>query len=64
MINQLLKRLEFDHLGIKSILSYQIILQITFVLRFTRSFTISSTIRIGHGIDDTEEVKEQDKFLV
>ena len=64
MINQLLKRLEFDHLVIKSILSYQIIFQITFVLRFTRSFTISSTIRIGHGIDDTEEVKEQDKFLV
>ena len=64
MINQLLKKLEFDHLLIISILSYQIILQITFVLRFTRSFTISSTIRIGHGIDDIEEVKEHDKFLV
>lgn len=64
MINQLLKKLEFDHLLIISILSYQIILQITFVLRFTRSFTISSTIRIGHEMDDSEEVKEQDNFLV
>ena len=40
------------------------LLQITFVLRFTRSFTVSSTIRIGHEIDDCEEIKEQDKFLV